>query len=66
MSHHSPVVSPWGHARSEFGIHFDANVPGSAGCILLKNREGWERFCERMRAIAPTGIEYISLKVACC
>jgi hypothetical protein len=59
-----PVVSPSGHAaRSEFGIHFDANVPGSAGCIVLRKWRGWERFCERMRTIAGEGVEYIPLKV---
>ena len=59
-----PVVSPTGLTRSEFGIHFDANFPGSAGCIALGRQFGWERFCDRMRAIAKLGIEYISLEVA--
>lgn len=59
-----PVVSPTGLTRSEFGIHFDANFPGSAGCIVLGRQFGWERFCDRMRAIAKLGIEYISLEVA--
>lgn len=59
-----PVVSPSGRDRSEFGIHFDANVPGSAGCIVLRNRSGWEAFCDRMRAIAKSGVKFIPLKVA--
>lgn len=58
-----PVVSPAGVARSEFGIHFDANTPGSAGCIVLRNREGWERFCDRMQAIAKSDIDSIPLQV---
>lgn len=57
-----PVVSA-GVARGEFGIHFDANVPGSAGCIALKNTSGWRRFCERMEAIAKSGIKSIPLEV---
>jgi len=58
-----PVVSPTGLVRSEFGIHFDANFPGSAGCIVLINWLGWEKFCDRMRAIARLGVEYVPLKV---
>lgn len=49
--------------RSELGIHFDANVPGSAGCIVLRNLAGWERFCDRMEAIAKSGIKSIPLSV---
>ena len=30
--------------RSEFGIHFDANVPGSAGCIVFQNQADWKFF----------------------
>jgi hypothetical protein len=33
-------VSDSGNTRSELGIHFDANAPGSAGCIVLKNLSG--------------------------
>ncbi|MCC3439360.1 MAG: L,D-transpeptidase [Microcoleus sp. PH2017_29_MFU_D_A] len=56
-------VSESGHVRSELGIHFDANVPGSAGCIVLKNFPGWQRFCDRMEAIAKSGIKSIPLSV---
>jgi len=52
-----------GVTRGEFGIHFDANVPGSAGCIVLRNFSGWRRFCERMEAIAKCGIKSILLEV---
>ncbi|WP_293126907.1 hypothetical protein [Microcoleus sp. bin38.metabat.b11b12b14.051] len=58
-----PVVSPTGLTRSEFGIHFDAGFPGSAGCIVFDREFGWGRFCERMRAIALSGVEYIPLQV---
>lgn len=57
-----PVVGNDG-TRSELGIHFDANVPGSAGCIVLRNREGWKMFCDRMEAIAKLGIKSIPLTV---
>lgn len=26
------------YGRSELGLHFDANVPGSAGCIVIQNK----------------------------
>jgi len=49
--------------RSELGIHFDANVPGTSGCIGLINREGWQGFCRRMRNIAALRVEFLPLKV---
>jgi hypothetical protein len=58
-----PVSDNKGNTRSELGIHFDANVPGSAGCIVLKNKSGWQRFCDRMEAIAKSGIKSIPLSV---
>ena len=57
-----PVVIN-GVTRGEFGIHFDANVPGSAGCVVLRNLPGWRGFCDRMRAIAKSGIKQIPLSV---
>jgi hypothetical protein len=49
--------------RSELGIHFDANVPGTSGCIGIITSEGWDGFCRRMRNIAALGIESLPLKV---
>ena len=49
--------------RSELGVHYDANVPGTSGCIGLINWEGWEGFCRRMRSIAALGVELLPLKV---
>ena len=57
-----PVIGEGG-SRSELGIHFDANVPGSAGCIVLRNREGWKGFCDRLSKIATQGIESVALSV---
>jgi len=51
------------HIRSELGIHWDANVPGTSGCIGLTNPEGWNGLCRRMRNIAALRVEYIPLKV---
>lgn len=52
-----------GVIRGEFGVHFDANVPGSAGCIVLSRISGWRRFCERMQAIAKSGVKFVPLSV---
>ena len=49
--------------RSELGIHYDAHVPGTSGCIGLINWNGWEGFFRRMRNIAALGIESLRLKV---
>lgn len=57
-----PVVSDKG-IRAELGLHFDANVPGSAGCIVFANWSGWRRFCDRMASIAHLGIESLPLTV---
>lgn len=57
-----PVVSDKG-VRAELGLHFDANVPGSAGCVVLKNREGWRRLCDRLASIADRGVKILPLTV---
>jgi len=49
--------------RSELGVHYDANVPGTSGCIGLINWEGWQGFCRRMRNIAALEVKFLSLKV---
>lgn len=56
-------VSPSGILRSEFGIHFDANVPGTAGCIGVIREFGWRRFCDRMASIAKLGLKSLPLTV---
>lgn len=56
-----------GAQRGDFGIHADANAPGSAGCIVLPpNGNGWKEFQETMAAIAKEGISRIPLQVAYC
>jgi len=39
--------------RSELGIHWDANVPGTSGCVGLINWEGWEGFCRAGKNLKP-------------
>jgi len=57
-----PVVSEKG-VRAELGIHFDANVPGTAGCIGVIREFGWRRFCDRMASIANLGVKSLPLTV---
>lgn len=49
--------------RAELGVHFDANVPGTSGCIGLINPEGWQGFLRRMAKIAALGVKSVPLKV---
>ncbi|MEG4323414.1 MULTISPECIES: hypothetical protein [unclassified Microcoleus] len=56
-----PVVSDKG-VRAELGLHFDANYPGSAGCVVIKNQEGWRGFCDRMASIAGE-VKFLPLTV---
>ncbi len=37
---HEVTVS--GVERGDFGCHFDANVPGSSGCVVLRTSIGWQ------------------------
>ena len=49
--------------RSDFGIHFDANVPGSAGCVVLRRQSDWDSFRQLMKEFERQGIESLSLEV---
>lgn len=49
--------------RSDLGIHFDANVEGSSGCIVIKQVDHWEIFKKAMKFIASKGIKSIPLYV---
>ena len=53
--------------RSEFGIHFDANVEGSAGCIVfpkgLEGERNWKTFQEFIAEYNSQGFDHIALIV---
>lgn len=49
--------------RGLFGIHFDANVQGTAGCIGVKNAGPWEDFQNKMEAMAAAGVTQVPLIV---
>lgn len=52
-----------GISRGEFGIHFDANVPGTAGCIGIRSRQEWEGFQELMTHYKKAGLETVPLSI---
>jgi hypothetical protein len=61
----SPFEVPTnGSLRGDFGVHFDANQPGSLGCVVLKNQKGWDAFRREMEPIAkliksiPLSVDY--------
>lgn len=49
--------------RGDFGIHWDANVPGSAGCIVLSKQEDWDTFRKLMAEFEAQGWNKIPLYV---
>lgn len=49
--------------RGDFGIHFDANAPGSAGCIVLLLQEHWDVVRELMAEFRLDGHQQIPLEV---
>lgn len=40
-----------GRTRSDFGIHWDGNTPGSAGCIVIRNKPAWQAFDARIAGL---------------
>lgn len=52
-----------GDTRADFGIHFDANVPGSMGCIVLPTQRGWDAFRRDMQQIANSGVKRVDLDI---
>lgn len=53
-----------GVQRGDFGIHFDANVPGSAGCVVIRNRPAWQDFEKQMEEYFRKGVKELPLLVS--
>lgn len=49
--------------RSNFEIHFDANQPGTAGCIAITNQIDWDHFRATIFEVHMQGIRMIPLNV---
>lgn len=56
------VITDKGTVRSDFGIHLDANVPGSLGCIVL-NASRFAAFEAKMKVLRNNGITLVPLYV---
>ena len=56
------VTTDKGTVRGDFGIHRDANVPGSLGCIVL-NGDRFRDFEVAMRSLKDKGLVSIPLFV---
>lgn len=52
-----------GVTRGDFGIHFDANVPGSSGCIVIRQQDHWDLFRNEMSAFRLDNIQQVALFV---
>lgn len=53
-----------GESRSYFGLHRDANVPGTAGCIGVRNSDSFNRFIVPLMSKAKAaGVQEIPLEV---
>lgn len=52
-----------GLLRGEFGIQFDADSPGSAGSIVLRDKEEWQKFEDFMKSYLDEGNSGINLVV---
>lgn len=57
------LVDIWGKTRGDFGIHFDANAPGSAGCVVICNKPAWNDFQEMMKHYQQAGLDSVPLIV---
>jgi hypothetical protein len=52
-----------GNTRGDWGIHRDANVPGSMGCIVPRTDKGWEAIQREFKILAGIGIRSVELIV---
>ncbi|WP_227873599.1 hypothetical protein [Aphanothece sacrum] len=58
------LVKVDGNTRGDFGIHFDANVPGTAGCLGIVDSANWQQFQRLMTTYQRAGLRTIPLIVA--
>lgn len=52
-----------GVCRGDFGVHFDANVPGSAGCVVVRLQDHWDDLRERLADFAAARVKAVPLSV---
>ena len=57
------VITDKNGYRGDFGIHLDANIPGSAGCIVMGTRR-FRHFENTMTRLRREGVKQIPLVIA--
>lgn len=57
------AVTVLGVTRSDLGLHQDTNVPGSAGCVVIRDKQHWQILQERLQRYASQGIKKLPLTV---
>ncbi len=50
--------------RGDFGVHSDANLPGSAGCVVLTSSAGWSDFQIQMKKLAALNINQVPMLIS--
>ncbi|CCQ57157.1 MAG: hypothetical protein MK111_24450 [Crocosphaera sp.] len=55
------MVNIWGKTRGDFGIHFDTNAPGSAACVVIRNKPAWDAFQQMMKNYELAGLDTVPL-----
>lgn len=58
------IVSVNGSPRGDLGIHRDANVPGSAGCLVITIPDHWIKFEAAMKVLADAKILSVPLFIS--
>ena len=58
------TVNIAGTERGEWGVHLDADSPGTLGCLGFKNPTPWEAFQKLMENLKEAGIKEIPLLVS--
>lgn len=57
------IIPMYWVTRSNFEIHYDSNVPGTAGCVGLTKQEHWDDFRQLMLDLSNEGIGAVPLEV---
>lgn len=52
-----------GNVRGDWGLHFDADYPGTLGCLGFKNPQPWQAFQNLMEDFKKAGIKEVPLLI---
>jgi hypothetical protein len=57
------LIQTGGDERGDWGIHNDANMPGSLGCIVAETEKGWAAVQREFKVLEKLGVRVIDLIV---